>query len=155
MAFVRHQRTSIGNSLTHLEAAAAWMLLLAVVVEPARAEVITLSCEFVPTSQPAVLGNEKLVDQIIVDDQEPSIVLRQVRSSGTGRGIGWVFTNSGGQTLVLSRVADRLSGAGTSALPSEAKPSLSVGFLLDQSRGRFVWTMLRASNAVTIEYQCR
>ena len=80
MAFVRHQRTSIGNSLTHLEAAAAWMLLLAVVVEPARAEVITLSCEFVPTSQPAVLGNEKLVDQIIVDDQEPSIVLRQVRS---------------------------------------------------------------------------
>ncbi len=136
-------------------AVAAWMLLLAFVIEPAHAEVITLSCEFVSTSQPAMLGNEKLVNQVVVDDQRPSIVLRQAQSDGTSRGIGWVFMNGGGQTLVLSRVADRLSGAGTSALPSEAKPSLNVGFLMDQTRGRFVWMMMRTSNPITIEYQCR
>lgn len=155
MTFVRHQRASPSNSITYSRSAAALMLLLAVVVEPAHAEVITLSCDFISTSQPTTLGNEKLVNQIIVDDQAPSIVLRQAQSDGTSHGIGWVFMNGGGQTLVVSRVADRLSGAGISALPSEARPSLSVGFLMDQARGRFVWTMLRTSTPITIEYQCR
>lgn len=155
MTFVRRQRNSLGNFLTYLSPAAAWTLLLAVVVEPAHAEVITLSCDFVSTPQPARLGNEKLVNQVIVDDQVPSIVLRQAQSDGTSHGIGWVFMNGGGQTLVVSHVADRLSGAGISVLPSEAKPSLNVGFPMDHARGRFVWTMLRISNSITIEYQCR
>jgi hypothetical protein len=121
-------------------AVATWLSIVG-----AQAETITLACRSVG----ALPGHEAEIDQIIVDDREPSITARIARSVGTRNEVVFRFANSARDqdTLRLERRGDLIVAAGFRF----GRPN---ALLIDLAAGSAIWSYVDGKQVRSFVYAC-